>query len=178
MSEIRVATRYARSLLDLSREKKSLEQVYSDAKNILQLLKENRELRVMIKSPVIHGTKKEAILIKIFSGQLSELTFKFIAIVIRKGRETVLEDIFKQFVDQYNKLKGISSATITTATPIDAGLKTRIKGMLDAKTDRTFEIENKVNREMIGGFILRYEDKLVDASILAQLKELQKHLAN
>ena len=119
MSEYRIASRYAKSLLDLSVEKGELEQVNNDMQLLVNLASENRDLVLMLKSPIITHDKKLAVLNKVFTGKVSELTMAFFKILTKKHREAYLVGIAKEFHHQYNAHKGIEEATVTTTFPLN-----------------------------------------------------------
>jgi F-type H+-transporting ATPase subunit delta len=178
MSEIRVASRYAQSLLDIAGEKNLLERIESDANAFIRVCNETKAFDMMVKSPIINADKKRAVIEKIFGEQLHEVTFAFINIVLRKKREIVLKQIFQQYIAYYREMKGILSATVYTAVPVSEKIKEDIKNFLQKQTSSQVELDTQVNAEILGGFVIKYEDKLVDASVATQLKSLRKHLIN
>jgi len=178
MAEVRLASRYAKALIDLAKEKSALERIKADAQNILDLINSNRDFELMLKSPVIKSDRKKAIIDRLFAGNLDKEIHSFMHIIIRKRREPFLKDILQSFMRLYNIEKGITKATVFSAIPLDAGLLSRIQKMLEEKIDSTVVIDSKVDEKLIGGFILRYDDKLIDRSIASQLNDLQKHLVN
>ena len=95
--------------------------------------------------------------------------------MIQKVRENILPEIVNAFIDQYNAAKGIHKVKLATAEPISEELKKAIEHKL--KTDAVLpaiELETVVKEELIGGFVLEFDNKLVDASILRDLKDIQK----
>jgi F-type H+-transporting ATPase subunit delta len=117
MSAIRLASRYAKSLIDLGIEKNLLEQINTDIETINSALK-SRDLSLFIKSPIIHPEKKASVLKQIFGDKLSLVTSSFIDIVLKKHREFYLPDIVSSFRDQYGEHKGIVKATLTVAVAL------------------------------------------------------------
>jgi F-type H+-transporting ATPase subunit delta len=174
MAESRVASRYVKSLLTLAVEQKALEQVHADMQAFAKVCKENRAFTLMLRNPIIKHDKKREILEKIFSGKAHALTLAIFDIITRKNREPLLPAIAEEFHGAYNEFKGIGKATITTATPLDAELRSQfekiVKGLSDKKE---VEIEEKVDADMIGGFILNVKDKQIDASIKNKLNALR-----
>jgi F-type H+-transporting ATPase subunit delta len=102
----------------------------------------------------------------------------FIKIVLRKKREIVLPQIFEEVNAMYNKNKGVVSATVYTAVPVSEKIKADIMAFLEQKTSRTVDLNVAVKEDIIGGFVIKYEDKLVDASVATQLRSLRNHLIN
>ena len=178
MSVKRIATRYAKSLLDLSVEQNKVERVLEDIQAFNKVAK-LRDFYLMIKSPIIKPDKKKKILESIFSGKFDELTMAFLNIVLRKGRESNLPEICTEFTEQYKELKEITTVKVTSAVPLTEAALEQIKTKL-AKSDATranIELETEVDKDLIGGFKLEFGDKLYDASVRYQLNLLGKELA-
>jgi F-type H+-transporting ATPase subunit delta len=174
MTETRVSYRYAKSLLDLSLEKGQLEQVREDMQLVLDTIRENHELSLMLRSPVIKTDKKIEILKAIFGGKIGVISSEFIDIITRKRREMELEGIADSFLSQYKKHKQILTAVITTASGLDKSLREKVLAIVKGSTTSEVELTEKVNKDLIGGFVLRVGDQQVDASILRQIKNLDR----
>ena len=174
MADIRAASRYVKSLLGLAVEKGVLEEVHKDMQLFSKTIDENREFKLMLLSPIIKHDIKLEILRKIFKGKVNALTISIFEIITRKNREPILASIAKEFHNAYNEHKGIGVATVTTATPLDAKLRGEIEKLVRKYSDKKeIELVEKVDKEMIGGFILNVGDKQVDASIKNKLKALK-----
>lgn len=175
MSIKRVASRYAKSLLDLAIERGSLEQVLGDMQS-LQIATKNRDLLNLVKSPIVSADKKKAVFNAIFGGKFADITSGFINLALNKGREDLLPEIAAEFIEQYNAFKGITSVTIKTATPLDAAALSDIKSKLLASTitAQDLEVTTVVDPSLIGGFVIEVGDKLIDNSVAYQLKKLTK----
>ncbi|SFW80874.1 ATP synthase F1 subunit delta [Chitinophaga sancti] len=174
MRNPRLASRYAKSLIDLSSEKGQLEAVQADMLFLQQLSKTNPDVVSVLKSPIIKPEKKQQILAAILNSRVSAITSAFVKLLVIKGREGNLPEIAGEYLRQYNTLKGISKVRITTAVPVDAGVLNVIKQKAEAGSDKKIELETAVNAELIGGFVLETEDKLFDASVLRDLKDIRK----
>lgn len=175
MSVIRIASRYAKSLLDLSIEGNKLDTILGDVKS-LQNAVANKDLANVLKSPIIKGDKKKQILNAIFNGKVDELTMKFMDLVVLKGRESYLKDILDEFMNQYRQFKSISIVKVTSAEPLTDENITRIKEKLLASkvTADNIEIETVVDPSILGGIIIQVGDKLYDASVAHKLQSLRK----
>jgi len=177
MSGIRIASRYAKSLIDLAKEQGKLDQTVDDIK-LFQDAVSNRDLYLMIKSPIINGDKKRSVFKALFDGKINELTSSFFDIIIRKNRESALPEICDAFMEQYKTLKNITTATITTASQIDDAQLAKMKAEIInlGLASGTIELEKKVDPEIIGGFILEVQDKLYDASVKSKLANVKKEI--
>lgn len=178
MSVIRIASRYAKSLIDLSVEKNQLEEVLEDIKSFRKAA-ENRDLYLLIKSPIVNVSKKQQIFTALFEGKQTELTSKFFKIILSKGREEYLIEIADEFINQYKKLKHISSVKLTTAAALSEETISKIKQKLvgSEALDDHVELETVVNSDLLGGFVLEFGDKLYDASVAHKLEQLKKEFA-
>lgn len=178
MSNLRLASRYAKSLIDLSIEQGKLEAILADIKMIDKAIDQSNELRVLLKSPIINADKKLKALQAIFAGKLNPMMDEFIKILVRKGREPYLIDMTKEFISQYNRFKHITPIKLTTATAADDATVAEIISQIKAKTSiDTIELHTVVDPELIGGFVLQYEDKLFDASVARKLELLKKEFS-
>ena len=176
MSIKRVASRYAKSIIDLALETNRLEAVKKDMESLQTLLKQNRELFVFLKSPVIKFTKKQAVLSNIFKGKVDDLTLKFMTLLASKQREAYLPEIINQFIDQYRALKHISIVKVTSATEMTPEMKLEMQKKLEASSIGFEHVEmiTKVDPSLIGGFIIELDDHVYDTSIKHQLETLRK----
>jgi F-type H+-transporting ATPase subunit delta len=177
MSVNRIATRYAKSLLDLARETDQVEAVRADMQTFGSAL-QSRDFVLLLKSPMVHADKKIAIMEAIFEGKLSRLTLDFLRICARKGREAFLTEIAAAFETQYRSLKNILSARLVTATAVEPGLQEELAARIRQAGLAGGEIqwETRVDPELIGGFVLELGDLRYDASVARQLDQLRKEV--
>jgi F-type H+-transporting ATPase subunit delta len=179
MQNTRLAERYAKSLIDLSTELQQLDVVHEDVALLQSICKQSREFVLMLNSPVISVDKKHKIINSITEGKISKITQTFIQLLCSKNRESNLPGIVSSFIEQFNKIRGIHKVKLTTATPVSDSIKNSfIEKIKAATTIKTIEIEAKVNENLIGGFTLEMDGKLIDASILRDLNDVKKQFAN
>ena len=179
MSNVRLATRYAKSILDLSIERNEVETVFANMLWLQSVCKSNRDFVNVLRSPIIKSDAKEKIVATVSKESIGTLTDSFIRLLIRKGREGVLPEIASAFIHQYKVYKNIYSIKLTTATPVSEELKNSIVNHIKATTEmQIIELESVVNEDIIGGFVLKAGDKQVDASIAFDLKEIAKQFEN
>lgn len=179
MPNPRLATRYAKSLIDLAIERGELEKVYTDMQWLNAVCKSNRDFVNLLRSPIIISDTKKKILEAITSGNIREMAASFIRLLITKGRESNLPEICAAFITAYKEKKNIQTIKLTTATSITAELRNAIIGQIK-KSDgyQNVELEENVDENIIGGFVLQAGDKLVDASIAYDLKAIAKQFDN
>lgn len=178
MSVIRLASRYAKSLIDLAIERNKLEVVKSDMESFLDVTR-NRDFYLLMKSPIVPADKKRSILKAIFEAKFDELSMAFLNILLVKNREAYLPDIAKEFMLQYKVIKHISSVQVITAEPVDAKTIEAIRAQLSKSghTDTNIEIETIVDPEIKGGLILEFDGNRYDASVRSKLDDLKKEFS-
>ncbi len=175
----RLANRYAKSLLDLSLEKDQMEKVFADMQWLQAICKGSRDFVIVLRSPVIKGDKKQKIVAAVTAGKVSELTAAFNRLLIIKGRESFLPEIITAFISQYKQQKNIYTVKLTTATPLSDGLKNAlVKQIKKTGGMENIELEAGVNSDLIGGFIIQAGDKLIDASIAYDLRNISRQFEN
>ena len=175
MSTIKLSSRYAKSLLDLANEQGKLEKIYEDVVMLLGVMNDSAELRNLLKSPIINPDKKGKILKAIFDGKVDELTRGFIDILVRKNREKFLPDVVNAFIFQYNAHNHITTVTLKSATELTEATRQTIIDQLKAKVHlENVALTSVVDEELIGGFVLQFDNKQMDASVARQLREVEK----
>ena len=179
MSNVRLATRYAKSLIGLATERGELEKVFGDMEWLQSLCKGNRDFITMLRSPVIKSDIKGKIVKAVAQNNIGLLTNSFIQLLINKGRESALPEIATAFIHQYKEIKKIFPVKLTTAYPLSDDLKKEFVDHIKATTEmQNIELETVVNEDIIGGFVLQTGDKMVDASVSYDLKEIAKQFEN
>jgi F-type H+-transporting ATPase subunit delta len=179
MPNPRLATRYAKSLIDLAIEKGQLESIFADMQWLRAVCKASREFVNVLRSPVIKADKKEKIIEAITKGNVGAITTAFVRLMIRKSRESNLPEVAAAFITQYKVNKNIHTITLTTASGLSEELKKEIVKQITSTTNmQNIELETGVNENLIGGFVLQAGDKLIDASIAYNLKNVAKQFEN
>lgn len=179
MSVKKIASRYAQSLLDLAVEQNKLDKIVGDVKGFSEAC-DNRDLYLMLKSPIINAGKKLNVLQALFSSQADELTMAFLTILTKKGREIYLPEIADEFIARYQAFLKVTKVIITTAKPLESAELEQIKSKLlgSSVTADSLDIETKIDPAIIGGFVLEIGDKLYDASVAHKLDKLKKQFSD
>lgn len=179
MQNPRLASRYAKSILDLAIERGELEKVYADVQWLQAVCKSNRDFVNLLRSPIIKNDTKRKILEAVTNGHISELTAGFNRLLVSKNRERFLPEIINAFIAAYKSHHHIRTVQLTTATPVTDSMRNAIVEQVkkSAGFDKV-ELEEKVNPELIGGFVLQVGDQLVDASVAYDLRAIAKQFEN
>ncbi|POY35081.1 ATP synthase F1 subunit delta [Solitalea longa] len=178
MSEIKVALRYAKALLDLAIEQNKVEAINNDMKLFHQTVKANSELRAVLANPIVAPASKKKILNSLFTDKVDNVTITFFNLMVAKGREEYLYTTAKQFAELYNLLKGIVKAEIVSASALTEGNKIELIANLEKELGKQVILKTKVDPDLVGGFVLTVGDKQFDTSIAKQLRTLKNQLVS
>jgi F-type H+-transporting ATPase subunit delta len=173
MHESRVASRYAKSLLELAREKGVLEEVQKDMVLFSKLCEQNPELARVFKNPIIDHSKKLAILDSLLKGKVNDMTLQIFKIISKKNREAYLSFIAKEFILQYRVFKGIESAEVKTTFPLTDAQRTSFINLVAGPTGKKVELKETIDEELIGGYVLNIGDRQIDESIKSKIQRLK-----
>ena len=178
MSVTRIAHRYAQALLDLSIEQNVVDKVNADMVQLSNVCKESKDFANLLSSPVVDANKKSEIFTAIFESKVEKMSLEFMNLVLKNSRENVLPQIANGFVSLYKKKNNILDVTVISATTLDKATKEIIIAKIKASFDGTIDLIEKVDPTLIGGFIVRIDDKQIDASVASQLSNLKNILLN
>jgi len=179
MSTSRVAKRYAKSLVTLAQEQGTLDTIKDEMITVRDTCKSSRDLRMMLKSPIVTNDKKLRVLKALFGKSASKLTNRFYEVLSQKNREAVLPEIAVEFIRQYNDIKGIQVAEVTTSFSIDKALREQfIEIVKEITGKKSVELIEKVDKDILGGFLLSVGDRQYDDTITSKLKKLKYQLLN
>jgi F-type H+-transporting ATPase subunit delta len=179
MRHPRLASRYAKSLLDLAIERGELEQVYADMLYLQQLTRGSREFLNLLRSPIVSSDKKLAAIDAVIIKNVSPMTAAFAKLLVNKNREGELPEIITAFVQQYKDEKGVHTVRLTTAVAVSDAIKDQLVAQVKKTSGlQNIELETVIDPNIIGGFVLQTGDKLVDASVAYDLKQISRQFEN
>ena len=176
MASSRIALRYSKSLLELADQAGELEKVKADMDTVGATCAGSKDLVSLLNNPIVGAKDKKAVLGKVFA-QTTSITQNFIAFLVDKKRENELPMVAQQFVSAYDDMKGIAKATVVSAVELSEDtlgkIKSYVVGMLGKDE---IELTNEIDPSIIGGVIIKHEDKLMDLSVSKELREIRKTL--
>ena len=174
MKQSRVTIRYAKALLQLSVEQNSLEDAYNDMMFIDSLCSECKDFSILLKSPIVKTDYKLRIFDEIFASKISKVSMMFVSIITTKKRESFLAEIAKSFISLYKEHNNIEKATVTTAIPLTETLKNEVLAFIKSDSNNKVELTEVVDKNIIGGAIIRMGDKQLDTSVANEISELRQ----
>lgn len=171
-----ISVRYARALLKCSLEQKVETAVYDDMLTLSKSFVSVPQLSAAIANPMMQKEEKAKLIDTAMGGSPSVLSKKFVSLVLSKERVNHLMFIANSYITLYRKHKNIISGKLTTATPVSQQTETKMKQMVEGKTNGTVEFETVVDPEIIGGFILEYDTYRMDSSVQNALRTISSQL--
>ncbi|MEI6436088.1 MAG: ATP synthase F1 subunit delta [Bacteroidota bacterium] len=172
-----VSERYAAALFELAVEKNAVEEVYQDNLLVLQTCENSKDLRLLLKSPIINTGKKQIIIREIFEKNIHKLTLQYMLIMVRKKREGFLQSVSNQFVELYKQYKNILTVNFKSPVAPESEVKKEVVELMKNYTHADIELKNEIDESLIGGFILRWKDKQYDASIRREIENMRNAIA-
>ena len=172
-----VSGTYGEALFELASEKKTVSAMLEEVSGLQMVLKENKELSVLMNNPKVSKDEREGIIKEVFQGRLSDDLLYFLILLVQKGRYAHVEEILAYFTDRVKEAEGIGTAYITTAVELTPAKKDEIHKKLLATTSyREIEVIYQVDPEIIGGMTVRINDRVVDSSIKTKLEKMERSL--
>ena len=177
MKGTRAALRYAKAMFSYAQESKAADVVAKDMHALISLLHEKKEVQRVLENPILPVAEKKAVLKELFP-QASPETLKLFSLLAVKNRLSILVATGEQYVQLYAQTQGEVTAIVTTAVGLTPSLKQLVLEKAKGLTKENVQLENKINPEIIGGFILKIGDLQYDASVSHQLKSIKETLIN
>lgn len=170
-----INVRYAKSLFQLAIEKNIVDRIRQDINLIHDILKENVDLQFLLEHPVVKTSKKTHILSEIFKDNIHDYTMSLLNLIIKNKREKHIKNICRNYIDMYEEHKGIKRAVITTSFDLSRTHKENIKKSIEKKFKAIIDLETKIDKSLLGGFIIQIDDKQLDLSVARQIQDLRNN---
>jgi len=176
MSDSIVAYRYAKALIDLANERGVVNEVNEDMAFFVKVCEENRAFLTVMGNPIVRHDKKLGILKNIFENRVNNVTYSIFHVLTKKNREKLIYSIAKEFHDIYNEQKGIQKVSVTTVSELTKEQKDAFVKLVSDAIDKKVELEEKIDENLIGGYLLKVGDKQIDTSVRKRINELKLSL--
>ena len=177
MSLHKIYSRYAKSLIEISQESGELESTIENARYFHKVT-EVKDFTNLLKNPVFKPEMKLKVIKSLFEGKVNDIFYKFLVLVIKKGREGLLPSIFKEVLEQYKRILKVTDISLTTAVDLPKDFISKLKeSMLKSSiTDENLEVSTNIDKSILGGFIIEVDNKLIDSSVRSKLKKIEKNI--
>jgi len=170
------ARRYAEAAFDLGREHHSLPQWDADLGIVRETLETDPRLMQLLTNPETPLPDKQRLVGRLFEGRVSPLTRNLLDLLLLRGRIAIAPQVQEAFGDLYLDFQGIAYADVTTAVSLDAAEEVRVVEQLTRLTGKQIRLRTHVDPDILGGFVARVGDQLIDATVATQLRQLKSRL--
>ncbi|MFT5102655.1 MAG: F-type H+-transporting ATPase subunit delta [Candidatus Latescibacterota bacterium] len=169
--------RYAKAVLQQATENQTAAVVFGDMESIRATLDGSKELRNVLKSPVVKIKDKKEALLSIFK-DTSDLSKSLIKILVQNKRVNALGAVALSYINLYNDSQGVKVADVTTAVALSSELEAKVLAKVKELTGSdNVSLRNDIDPNIIGGFILRVGDLQYNASIANQLRSIKREFS-
>ncbi|HAS78226.1 MAG TPA: hypothetical protein DCS38_00490 [Ruminococcus sp.] len=169
-----IAKVYADALFELCSEDKSYDSVHRDINDCRKVFADNPDLLKFLSAPAINTDKKTELLSEIFSD--CGIVCNLLCVITVKNRAGLIYKITDCFNKLYNEYKNIAEITVTTCIPLSDTMREKLKAKLSAKFGKTVVMNEKVDKSILGGVIVQYENLQIDSSIKSKLNSVHNEL--
>lgn len=177
MSDKTIARRYAQALFVLAREKDQIKKVGEDFGLVYGVIQENEELKKVIQHQMLDREAKKKIVSEIFGKRVSRTMLNFLLLVIDKRRERYLGEIYEEFLNYYHQALNIMYAEVQAAFDLSEPQAKSLKDKLSSITGKDVRLDKKVVPALLGGLIVKINDRVYDGSVAGRLKDLKEYLS-
>ena len=173
----RTASRYAKATLAYANENKLSDEVAREMQGLIELHESSRQLNGLLSNPFLPNTKKQSILRSIVPNP-SDVTQKLLSLLISNNRLFLLKEVAKSYINLFNEQQGELNATVISAIPLTQNLEKQIHGKLEDFTGKKISLLNKIDKSLLGGFILKIGDMEFNSSLAYRLKTFKAKLTS
>ncbi len=169
---------YAQSLLELASEQNQAEPIGQEIGQLAEVIEQNPTFAAYLADPGIGQEDRANVLKHTFSGKVSPLMWNFIGVLNLKRRLKNLPEIASAYDDLLDEKLGKIEVDVTVAQKLSADQLEQVRQRVSAALKKDAVIHQYVDESIIGGLLLRVQDKLIDASVKSQLHSLREQLLN
>ena len=173
----KIAAPYARALFDFSVDKNIMHQITADFQNLEIFLDESTELTDYLNNPLVSQDAKGEVLTKTLKSQVNSETFKFLMVLVDRDRINLLKSVITNYLELVYETASIKTIEVVTAIEFSNAQKnTLIQKLKELTNAREIKLAITVDPNLIGGFLIKTESKVIDFTVKNQLQQLAKHL--
>ena len=177
MKSTRTASRYAKATLAYANENKLSDKVAKEMQELMELYESSRQLNGLLSNPFLPNTKKQSILRSIVPNS-SDVIQKLLSLLTFNNRLFLLKEVAKSYINLFNEQQGELNATVISAIPLTQNLEKQIHGKLEDFSGKKISLLNKIDKSLLGGFILKIGDMEFNSSLAYKLKTFKAKLTS
>ncbi|MDX2100820.1 MAG: ATP synthase F1 subunit delta [Leptolyngbyaceae cyanobacterium bins.59] len=169
---------YAKALMSIAQSNNVVDQIGQNVTSLLSLLQGSKDLGDFLSNPTIKDDAKKTVLQQVLGEEFHPFTRNFLMILVERRRILFLEGILKQFQSLLRELNQTVLAEVISAVPLTEAQQQQVRNKVTALTGaHQVDLEAKIDRDLIGGVIIRVGSQVIDASLRGQLRRISLRLA-
>ena len=177
MRPTRTAFRYAKATLAYANENKFSDKVAKEMQGLIELYESSKQLKGLLSNPFLPNKKKQLILRSIVPNS-SDVTQKLLNLLTSNSRLFLLKEVAKSYIKLFSEQQGELNATVISAIPLTQNLEKEIHNKLEDFSGKKIYILNKIDKSLLGGFILKIGDMEFNSSLAYKLKTFKAKLTS
>jgi F-type H+-transporting ATPase subunit delta len=171
-----VATAYARPLLELANEQNQAEAIGQELTGLREVVESNPTFAEFLANPGVGETERTQVLDRVFQGRASPLLMNFLRVLNARGRLGLLVQVSHAYDDLLDELFGKIEVDVTVAQRLSPEELEEVGRRVSQALGKEAVVHQYVDESIIGGLVLRVQDRLIDASVRSQLQSLKKQM--
>ena len=171
-----VAATYAKPLLQLASEQNQAKQVGEELSQLADLVKQNKTFGLYLSDPGIGHDERNKAMHRIFDGRISPLLTQFLGVLNHRNKLRYLDIIAKAYDELLEEQLGNIEVDVTTAQRLTPEQLETVRQKVSAALGKNAVVHQYVDESILGGLVVRVEDKLIDASVRYQLQAMKEQL--
>ena len=172
-----IANRYAEALFQIGEEENKTDNLYNELKEVYSLMATNKDLNNVMKSPLVSKAEKIQLIDTLFAGKIDNDLKNFFKILIEKGRIASVKAIETTYKEMLNEKNNILEGYVVSAVPMDSAKIKELESELSKKYNKNVTLENKVDKNVLGGVLVRLGNTEIDGTIKTRLDGLKNQLS-
>ena len=171
-----LANRYAEALFQLSEEENITKEIYNELHDVVEVIKNNKELDNVLKSPLVAKNEKTQLIEALFNNKINNDLKNFLKILVEKGRISSLKSIELTFKELLNDKHNIIEGTVISAIALTEKQVKELEEKLSKKYNKNVTLENEVDQSILGGVLVRLGNTQIDGSVKTRLNNIKDQL--
>ena len=176
MAEL-ISNRYALALFEAGLDLEKTDEFNKELDFLKVIFEEEKKLLQILHHPKISRVEKRDLIDKLFKDRISQEMVNFLYILIDKRREGYILEIIDQYKELFNEHENIVKVVAITAVPMEEKSKNKLQTVLSNKLEKKIELTNEVDGTILGGVLLKLQNKLIDGTVKGQLESIGKDIS-
>lgn len=173
MIKSQVGRRYSKAIFEIAEEKNQVKEIYEMLNSAMILYRTDKEFKNFILNPLIDNEQKKSVLNEIFGKDNSE-NLNILLYILDKGRMNCIKYIVAEYLKIYYRKNRILDVKATFTKELTDEQKKKLIDKLSQKTGKEINLEIKIDKDILGGGIIKIGDKIIDGSIRRELDNWKK----